>query len=150
MVLVVLVLVVVLVDKMNKSNWLKRAQDKGLVSKSLGTRLPIAIQAPMGEREFQDCVIAYAQSHGWKVAHFRPSRVKRKGKETWETPFIANARGYPDLTLVRERVVWIELKSEKGKLTDDQTRWLVWLSDAGQECHWFRPSDWAKIQEILK
>lgn len=81
----------------------------------------------MTERELQDAVIECAQLLGWRVAHFRPARVMRGGRETWETPIAADGKGYPDLTLVHRRhrrLLFVELKAENGRLSDEQSRWL--------------------------
>ena len=49
--------------------------------------------------------------------------------------------GFPDYVLVRERVVFAELKTEKGKPTPFQTEWLDGLRSAGAEVYLWRPSD---------
>lgn len=58
-------------------------------------------------------------------------------------------KGYPDLTAWRERVIWLELKSEKGQLSQDQANTIEMLKRAGGEVYVFRPSDWKEIIEIL-
>lgn len=57
--------------------------------------------------------------------------------------------GYPDRTLVRERVVFAELKREKTGPTDDQIGWLDKLAAAGGEAYLWRPSDLDEIARIL-
>src|SRR5688500_18542245 len=47
--------------------------------------------------------------------------------------------GYPDETLVRERVVWLELKTERGRLSSAQKEWLRALMYAGAEVYLIRP-----------
>lgn len=120
----------------------------------------------MSERELQSHIIEYAKLHGWRVAHFRTSRqtcracygnesVRQLCKackgtgQTWRTPVEADGKGFPDLILVRERVVWIETKSEDGRLSAEQEEWLKALRSAGQEAHVMRPSDWEKVERIL-
>src|SRR5277367_92513 len=77
------------------------------------------------EQEFQDCVVDYARSLGWKVAHCRAGRVMRDGKETYETPWKYDGKGFPDLILVRgQRFVIAEMKSVSGKLTLNQIAWI--------------------------
>jgi len=50
-----------------------------------------------------------AQMLGWKVAHFRPMfDAKRK---RWRTPASRDGVGFPDLVLVRDRVIVAELKT---------------------------------------
>ena len=60
--------------------------------------------------------------------------------------------GFPDIVALRERVVWIELKAVKGRLSVEQSRWLAQLGYAGQEAHVWRPSDWRDgvIEETLR
>jgi hypothetical protein len=51
--------------------------------------------------------------------------------------------GFPDLVLVRhERLLFVELKSGKGKLTPAQAQWFGRLSQAGASVRVWRPSDW--------
>lgn len=98
------------------------------------------------EAQLQDAVIELATILQWTVAHFRPARTE-KG---WRTPVAAHGKGFPDLLLARERVVAIELKSERGRLTPEQAEWLDVLAIAGVECHVFRPSDWRAIERTLR
>ena len=66
--------------------------------------------------------------------------------------------GLPDLILIRERVVWAELKATSlltgriGKLSPAQIVFRDMLLEAGQEWHLWDDSseDWQKIQEVLK
>lgn len=68
-----------------------------------------------------------------------------------------SAYGWPDLVLGRieadghGRLVVAELKSEKGKLTGPQERWLgFWRTISGAEVFVWRPSDWPQIEEVLQ
>lgn len=99
------------------------------------------------ERQFQDRVIAEARLRGWLVAHFRPAKTERG----WRTPVSADGKGFPDLVLVRYRVVYAELKSGSGKLSDDQAVWALRLAEAGAEVHVWRPDDWLNgvVDEVL-
>lgn len=109
----------------------------------------------ISEADFQTTVIAYAHLMGWRVHHTRPARTD-KG---WRTPIQGDV-GFPDLVLAREpgrphlsspaRLMVVELKAERGKLTEKQTRWLQLLDSTGIETHNFRPSDWPTIVEVLK
>jgi hypothetical protein len=72
---------------------------------------------------------------GWTTYHTLRSRGSRAG--------------YPDRTLVRERILFVELKREKTGPTDDQVEWLDKLATAGGEVYLWRPSDLDEIARIL-
>ena len=95
---------------------------------------PIAEDA--SEKEFQGRVVAYARERGWLCYHTFDSR-RSEG-------------GFPDLVLVRDRVVWVELKADKGKVSLNQGKWLAALARAKQEWHVWKPADWNKVLEVLK
>lgn len=101
---------------------------------------------PQTEAEFQASVIEYAHVNSWVVAHFRPGRTADGG---WRTPVAADGKGFPDLVLVRERVVFAELKSATGRLTHDQRAWAEWLGRAAAEHYVWSPDDWPAIERIL-
>lgn len=99
------------------------------------------------EREFTKTVIQMAQRFGWHVAHFPRAR---SDKGAYLTPVAGNAKGYPDLTLVRERVLWAELKIPPNGLTVEQAEWVAKLASAGQEIRVWTPDDWPEIERVLK
>lgn len=100
----------------------------------------------MTEEDFLKSVIDLAKLTGWKVFHARAAMTS-KG---WRTPVQADGAGFPDLVLVRERVIFIELKSEKGKVSDSQWAWKDALQSAMAEFYIWRPSEWDEIVECLK
>lgn len=57
--------------------------------------------------------------------------------------------GFPDEVLVRDRVIYLELKREKGKLSPEQRRWVTALLDAGAEIYVVRPSDLDDLALVL-
>ena len=87
------------------------------------------------EAEWARTVVEYAELMGWRVYR------------AWLS--VRSPAGYPDLTLVRERVVWAELKAEEGKLTKAQREWEYALYFAGANCYVWRPSDWDEVQRVL-
>jgi hypothetical protein len=98
------------------------------------------------EREFQTAVTDALSVFGWRWTHFRPATTA-KG---WRTP-ISGAKGFPDVVAVRDgRVLFLELKTEAGRLTHDQRQWLAELELTGGEAHCWRPSDWPAIEETLR
>ena len=104
--------------------------------------------AQMSEAGLLDSVIELAHLFGWRVAHFRPAMTKHG----WRTPVSADGKGFPDLVLVRDRVLFVELKSAKGRLSDDQLDWAAALTNAGVEYHCWRPADWTggTVERILR
>jgi len=107
----------------------------------------------MNEADFLKSVIDLAHAYKWKVIHFR-SALRKDG--TYQTPVQGDGVGFPDLILVRERVIFAELKSETGKISEAQVEWITALNVATQEkmsggnTYIWRPSDWDQIVEILK
>ena len=105
------------------------------------------------EKDFQDTVIEYAQLRGWKAAHFRSVRVQRKnGSIYYQTPVQADGAGFPDLCLVRlSRILFIELKSGKDKISPAQNEWLEALADTEKvEVYVWKPADFEQeIVEVL-
>lgn len=104
------------------------------------------------ERAFMAQVVTYARLMGWTVWHDEATNAARRCSSCGtvrRTP--RNAAGLPDLILVRRpRVVWAELKSERGKLSDEQRDWIDALLGCGQEMFVWRPSDWSVIEKVLR
>ena len=92
----------------------------------------------MTEQELSDSVVDLAHLFAWRVAHFRAARTTHG----WRTPVSADGAGFPDLVLVRERVLFVELKSARGQLSVDQQDWMFALGNAGAEKHIWRPVHW--------
>lgn len=106
----------------------------------------------MSERELQDrYVIPAARKLGWMVYH------------TWNSQ--NSEAGFPDLVLVHQtsgRIIFAELKSEKGKLSMAQHAWIAALRGvegrikailgfSPVEVYRWRPRDWVngQIERIL-
>ena len=70
----------------------------------------------------------------------------------WRTAGSYDARGWPDLVLVRERVVFAEIKLDRGRLRPEQVVWLKDLRQAGQEVYVWRGLDWTSgaVEEVLR
>ena len=89
------------------------------------------------EKEWSAVVADYARLRGWARFH----------------PFLSihSPSGWPDETLCRPpRLVVAELKSEKGKVTGAQRRWLDLLEGCPPlEVFVWRPSDWPTVQKVL-
>jgi VRR-NUC domain len=100
----------------------------------------------MTEAQFQKAVTDALSVLGWRWCHFRPARTARG----WRTPLSGDA-GFPDIVAVRDkRVLFLELKAERGRLSGEQAGWLAELGYAGESVHCWRPSDWDVIEETLR
>lgn len=92
------------------------------------------------EREFQAQVIELATYLGWWCFH--PYYSAR------------SPEGYPDLTMFRERVIFVELKARDGrgrmgKLSPFQTEMAHRAFKAGAEYYLWTPDDFDAIKETL-
>lgn len=99
------------------------------------------------ERAFQGAVIDLAERLGWTCGHFADSR-----KQLPNGRFVGDRRaaGIPDWLLVRERVLHIELKGPRTRVTPAQHHWLQLLQAAGAEVYlWRAPGDWNHITHTL-
>lgn len=94
------------------------------------------------EKQFTAQVIELAKLLSYQVYH----------------PFLSirSEPGWPDLSLAREerdgtaRLIFLELKSERGKLTEAQEKWLALLGKVPEVvARAARPSDWDEIVELL-
>lgn len=102
---------------------------------------------PISEADFQAAVIDLARVNGWRVVHFRPARTE----QGWRTPVAADGKGFPDLVCCgRGRVIFVELKSQQGRIRPEQQQWLDSLQAVGAEAYVWRPSDWPHVQEVLQ
>lgn len=110
-----------------------RAEARGMITDQGRPKTP----APsiVSEKQFQSAVIALAKRHLWLCYHTFDSRK--------------SMAGFPDLVLVRDRIIFAELKTETGRPTADQERWLEGLREAGAEVYLWKPSDWVSIEATL-
>ena len=86
------------------------------------------------EEVLQDSIIALAKLLGYLHYHAHDSR--------------RSAKGFPDLVLVHQRngsLIFIECKSEKGRLSEEQMEWGVALLSGSRKTWYYliRPADWA-------
>lgn len=120
-----------------------KAAAASMTAEQRKVRARTAAQARWGngptEKQFQRQVIEFARLQGWSVYHTFDSR--------------RCVAGYPDLTLVhpkRKRLLFLELKTDAGKVRPDQREWLDWLNAAGVTAAVVRPRDWDQIQRELE
>ena len=92
---------------------------------------------PLTERDFSRQVIDLARFRGWLIYH------------SWTS--IHSPAGFPDLVMTRKgRLIFAELKRDKGKLTPAQEEWLAALRETAAGVYEWKPADWENIMEILK
>ena len=136
---------------MNTSDYRKLVHGSGWDSSLPRPRKPLT-RTPFGEKrrgglqteaKFQRQVEATAEALGWYAWHVRNAKQSKAG--------------FPDLMLVRERVVWMELKvyyesGRANKVMPEQERFHDMLRAAGQEVYVVYDDDdgWATIKEVLK
>jgi hypothetical protein len=89
------------------------------------------------EAQLSGLVVELARIGGWKRYHTFDSR--------------GSNHGFPDWVFVKNgRLVFVELKSDQGKVRDEQASWLDALSDVETaEVYVWRPSDWGEICRVL-
>lgn len=102
------------------------------------------------EKDFQAAVLQLAKLRGWRTAHFGNTvKIVRRG-DGYKTIADKGAAGFPDLVLVRKaRLIFAELKLDKGRLEQSQKEWLEALEQAGMVVYVWRPRDWDEIQIAL-
>lgn len=83
----------------------------------------------VSEAAFQQAVVELAKLRHWLVFHDYDSR--------------RNAAGFPDLVMVHQRtgeVIYAELKTHKGRVSQAQQRWIDALTLGGASVHVWRPA----------
>jgi hypothetical protein len=109
------------------------------------TRRMVAPAIPLDElteKQFEQQLIGtngkpgIARMLGWRCYH----TLRSKGSEP----------GYPDWTLVRDRVIFLELKREVGVISEPQREWLTALARAGAEVYLVRPRHLGAITAVLR
>lgn len=113
----------------------------------------VTTKVQMSEAQLLSAVVQSAHVFGWLVHHDRPGQTK----DGWKTA-ISGDIGFPDICLARRgRVLFVELKSDSGKLTEGQYGWLASLTpdevyEATHAVEVWRPADWmsGRIVDRLK
>ena len=92
----------------------------------------------VAEKDFMESVVELARLMGWKSYHTFNSR--------------RSEAGFPDLCMTRGgRVIFAELKTDKGKVSPAQREWLDALALCpGLEVLVWRPSDWDDVEYTLR
>lgn len=92
--------------------------------------------SPTNEKEFMADLKRLAKSEGWRVYHTHDSR--------------RSDSGFPDLVMLRERLIVAELKMPEGRLTAAQANWLDSFRSVGVPAYEWRPEQWPEIVNILR
>ncbi len=100
----------------------------------------------MTEEQFQRQVVDLARIRNWSDMHIRAGRTL----DGWRVPVSGSlAKGWPDLVLVRrDRIVFAEIKTDRGRVTAEQAAVIETLSRAAEAYIW-RPRDWDEIDRVL-
>ena len=124
----------------------------------------------ISEKDFSRQVEDLLKTFHWRWCHFRPARTERG----WRTA-LSGHQGFPDYIATKgNRLLFAELKSEKGKLSPEQELWIDSLRECVRhitlepvqvgkmtmpphgklvpsfEVYVWRPSDFDEIVEILR
>lgn len=91
---------------------------------------------PLTEKQFEAQLVELAEFCGWE--HYHP----------WLS--IHSPTGWPDEAFLKPpELVFVEVKSEKGKLTAAQEHFIGLLRACGQRVYVWRPSDIDTAIEVL-
>ena len=105
---------------------------------------------PVLEKDFQAKLLELVETVGGIAYHAHDSRrqVRRNGKLVLVGD--ADAKGYPDLTIVTRdrRLLFAELKVGKRQPTDEQWAWLYSLPD--HQAYLWRDTDWDEAVRIVQ
>ena len=103
----------------------------------------------ISENELLHTVLEMAEALGYVVYH-----VLEQGYYAKRT-----SKGFPDLVLYRpldfdrgwsKRLIVIELKSQRGKVTVEQQQWLDGFGSSGIETYLIRPVDLDTLENLLR
>ena len=89
----------------------------------------------MTEKQFQSKILKLAKQFGWAAYHTYDSR--------------RSAPGFPDLVLVKDRLLFRELKTDTGRISEAQKLWGNMLMKANVDYKVWRPKDMDAITEEL-
>ena len=91
----------------------------------------------LSEKDFMESIVQLARNTGWMVYHTYDSR--------------RSTAGFPDLVMTKhKRLVIAEIKTETGKTSPAQDKWLETLRTArGVKVKLWRPSAWPEIERTL-
>ena len=100
---------------------------------------PADLEARLTEAQWQSRVLAAFRLFGWRVF---VDRVAYRSDPGWPDIFAIHAG--------QRRCIWVELKSERGKLSPAQLDWGDALILAGQEWYCWKPSDFDRAVLVMR
>lgn len=111
-----------------------------------------AIFHPQTVRAFAQEVKAYAEQQGWRVLHDGTARVPKPCRSCGVAADPDRAALHlPHLILVRRpRILFVELRSERGEGSARRIAFMAELATCGQEVVKWRPSSWRGIIHVLR
>ena len=90
----------------------------------------------LSEAAWQSQVVGIARQYGFECFHPPANRPDARGRKQ------ATAAGWPDLVILgKGRALFVELKSETGRIRPEQVETLRRLAEAGCETAVWRPRD---------
>ena len=104
---------------------------------------------PISEAEWMVTIGDALDLTRWSWIHHRPAR---RANGQWTTPTQGNSsKGFPDIFAARPpRVLWIEVKTNTGQASLEQTEWIGRLNASGQEAHiLYFPRDWHRFEALI-
>ena len=106
----------------------------------------------MSETDVQIAVVEYCELRGIPIVHI-PNESKRSVTYGAMLKRMGMRKGFPDLFVTLPRLgyhgLFIEMKTDSGKLSEDQRKWLILLSKEGYLCRVCRSFD-AAVEIINK
>lgn len=104
------------------------------------------------EEAFQKCIVTQAQSYGW-IVFLSPDKYKKVAIATGTFHRARTGdKGFPDLVLLHEqtgKILYREVKTNKGTLEPDQKRWRDALLRGGHDWGLWRPRNYPDIKAEL-
>ena len=88
------------------------------------------------EKQWQQTVIDLARRLGYEFIY-----------HTWNSRH--SPAGFPDLVILKDRMIVAELKREDGHLTPEQYFWLLAFIEVTPHVFLWKPSDFDSVVEIL-
>jgi hypothetical protein len=102
------------------------------------------------EKQFQETVKKLARFWGWCGFHISFSHGAVSGVHLLglgDDHYDSN--GFPDWVFVRDRILFRELKTQRGTVSSDQKRWRRKLEAAGADYEVWRPGDEEKVADTF-